>query len=98
MAQTATVTIDFLAANAIVAALQQRHRTLTGHVENGVSDPVLDAAIRHTLRAEDAVRRAFHLQTEAHLDALHESNMADLADLAVLDIPLALDTYWNRGA
>ena len=102
---TTNVPLDFLEANAIIAALEQRHRTLMGHVENGVRDDALDAAILQTMRAEDAIRQAFRIPSEASLDALHEALHADLDDLAhIEDVPLALlydsraDEYRTRGA
>lgn len=95
---TVNVPMDFLAANAVIAALEQRTRTLRGHVENGVNDPVLDAAILHTLRAEDAVRKAFRLQTDAQQQAEFEALHADLEDFRVIeDIPLALLSYMGEG-
>lgn len=88
------VELDFLEANQIVAALEQRARTLRGHIDNGVRDDSLDRAILQTLRAEDAIRRAFRIPTEPELDALHEATHAELDELAatggLVDFPLAL--------
>lgn len=102
---TVPVELSFLDANEIVAALEQRARTLRGHIENGVQDDALDAAIIRTLAAEDRLRKAFHIPSEAELDGAFEAASRAFeelveADAAVFlpDVPLALDVYWNRGA
>lgn len=46
-----------------------------------------------------ALRETFNLyDTEAAMDAAHEAAHAALDDLAAVDVPAALDSYWNRGA
>ena len=47
-----------------------------------------------------AIRQAFdiHELTEAEIDAAHEAAVAALDALIHADVPVALDTYWNRGA
>lgn len=84
-----TVQLDFLEANQILAALDQRGRTLYGHRENGVDDAALEAAIRQTARAASVIREAFRLRDEDYATA---------DELALLDdIPLALLTYMGEG-
>jgi hypothetical protein len=76
----------------------REHHTRTGHW-----NPILE---REYLSAEQMVRdvEAAEAMTEAQLDALHEATQGNLDDLIALDppwlpdIPLALDSYWNRGA
>jgi hypothetical protein len=101
--------MDFLEANAIVAALEQRERTLESHRQNGVQDNALELALAHTRRACVTVRAAFRLTDEA-VDAAHEAATAALDDLIrfdpelgspdpvrIEDVPLALLTYQAEG-
>lgn len=101
---TTPVALDFLQANEIIAALEQRRRTLEGHVQNGVHDDVLARAIRRTQAAEDAVRAAFRLPTEDELDALHEATLREMEELReagddspLAAFPLSLVAYADRG-
>jgi hypothetical protein len=58
-------------------------------------------AIADCHAAATALRMAFDVwpPTEAQLDAAHEASQAEIRELADADdIPLALDSYWNRGA
>lgn len=91
---TVSVPLDYMAANQLLAACEQRLRTLRGHIDNGVADEALDIAILQTMRAEDALRKAFRLPTEAQLDWDQEAFQADMAELALRDgiasFPLAL--------
>lgn len=95
---TVNVPMDFLEANQLIAACEQRLRTLRGHEEHGVVDVALVSAIAQTERAERAIRAAFRLPSEAELDAMHEALRADMADLvAIEDIPLAFLMYQGEG-
>ena len=93
------VPLDFMEANQIVAALEQRVRTLRSHIEHGVQDDILDAAVAQSERAEAAVRAEFRFPSEAALDGAHEAalaEMAELADASFADVPLALMVDWTE--
>ena len=102
MAHTVTqrvpIMLDFMQANQLLAACDQREEVLRAHLEH-TRDEVVEIALVETIAAELANRTAFRLcRSEAVLDALHEATHAELDELAARDIPTALDTYWNRGS
>lgn len=74
-----------------IAALEERVALLR---TSGEEWALIDA---HAALA--SLRAAFDLwPSEAQLDAAHEAAMHAMSELAEADVPLALDSYWNRGA
>ena len=92
------VSLDFPAGIQAIAALDDRIERL----RSLNSDGDIDYAIIASLRAILALRVAFRLPapTEAQLDAAHEAAMAEFRELrdAEDDVPMALVSYWERGA
>jgi hypothetical protein len=84
------VLMDLLMANQAIAALESRAEYLANIPGK---DPDVAHAWASTVAANLAIRAAFRL-TEAQLDAAHEATMADLADLAEAEAPLA---DWSPG-
>lgn len=87
--------LDFLQANATLAALEQFVAILST-----CNDPTgsADAQIIHATRAADALRRTWNLPTEAQLDAEHAATHRTIEELAIRDgIPAAFLTYQDDG-
>ena len=84
-----------------IAALEDRVREYQGYADRGadVAFVIVDC---HAMIA--LIRETFGLwpRSEAELDAAHEQGVAELDALrlrdGIPDVPVALDTYWNRGA
>ena len=75
----ALIELDFLDANQIVAALENRATSFS------VIHPMDLVTLREINRCRRIVvdlRAAFHFPTEAHLDAAHEAAMAEMDELA----------------
>ena len=75
----ALIELDFLDANQIVAALENR---ATSFSVIHPMDLVTLREINRCRRIVDDLRAAFHFPTEAHLDAAHEAAMAEMDELA----------------
>ena len=84
---TVLVPLDYLQANQTVAALQTRAEYLARHSAPG--DNVTARAVADCISAEYAIRAAWHIETEAELDAAHAASTAEMDELAEADAPLA---------
>ena len=64
--------------------------------------PAVELYVQAMRLATAVEERSVRMLTEPELDALHEATHAELdemaAGLTLPDVPLALDSYWNRGA